>query len=272
MKTDLLIIDPQEDFCSCSILNHPETFEGALYVKGAEEDMSRLANMIHNNKDKINNIRVSLDSHHFIHIAHPIWWQDADGNFPLVFTIISFADVSGENPKWKSRNALFAKRSIEYIKQLETAGKVLCIWPPHCLIGSKGHAIYEYLFDALKEWEKSQFNIVDNIVKGMNIFTEQYSIFKAEVPDKEDPDTELNVDLIEKLREPDVVLVAGEALSHCVAESIRHAVEHIKPNKFVLLTDTMSSVPNFEKAGENFIIEMKARGMKFSTTTEYFKS
>jgi hypothetical protein len=31
----------------------------------------------------------------------------------------------------------------------------------------------------------------------------------------------------------------------------------------------MSPVPTFEKAGENFLIEMKARGMKISTTTEY---
>jgi nicotinamidase-related amidase len=262
MKTliDLLIIDPQKSFCDPT---------GELYVKGAEDDMKRLAAFISANKDKIRNILVSLDSHHYIHIAHPVWWHDKDGNSPKPYTLIQHTDVSGDNPAWKTREPIFARQSIEYVQRLEEAGKTLCIWPPHCLIGSVGHAIQQDLFLALTDWEQTNFNIVDKIVKGSNMYTEQYSIFKAEIPDKHDPDTDLNIELIEKLRKPAMILVAGEALSHCIAESIRHAVEHIKPNKFVLLTDTMSSVPTFEKQGENFLIEMRARGMNFSTTAEF---
>ena len=79
MNIQLLVIDPQKDFCDPT---------GALYVKGAEKDMERLAAMVDKNGDKIDDIRVTLDSHQKIHIAHPICWQDAKGNHPAPFTII----------------------------------------------------------------------------------------------------------------------------------------------------------------------------------------
>jgi hypothetical protein len=53
MPTYLLIIDPQVDF-------HPG---GNLAVVGANEDSARLAEFIHSNVDKIDEIFVTLDSH-----------------------------------------------------------------------------------------------------------------------------------------------------------------------------------------------------------------
>jgi len=259
MKTDLLIIDPQNSFCDP---------KGELYVKNADIDMFRLSEMIVKNQDKISNIRVTLDSHHYIHIAHPIWWQDKNDISPKPFTVIKSEDVTGDSPLWKARSSVFAKRSVEYVKALEAAGKVLCIWPPHCLIGSSGQAIYECLFDALIEWEKSQFNVADKIVKGSNIFTEQYSVFSAEIPDNDDPDTLMNESLIKRLDEADRILVAGEALDFCVQESLKHAIQFIKPTKFVLLTDAMSAINT--EAGEKFVAEMKAIGMHLSKTSVYF--
>ena len=255
-KIDLLIIDSQIDFCEPT---------GRLSVKGADEDMKRLAYFIKANKSKFNNIHVTLDSHHYLHIAHPIWWQSIDGKRPDAYTVISSKDVQGENPKWKASNSLFAKRSIEYVTKLEKVGKELRIWPPHCLIGSVGHAIYEPLQEALIEWEET-FNIVNKVVKGMNILTEQYSVFKAEVPDTDDPDTFMNEEFIEKLDEADLILVAGEAKSHCVAESMRDALIKLDPKKFIILEDAMSSVTTCEKLGDDFFTEMKLKGVAFSTT------
>ena len=68
-KVELLIIDPQVDFCDPKV--------GALYVPGAEHDMNRLAAMIRRLNNKIDDIHVTLDSHHLIHIAHPIFWKDS---------------------------------------------------------------------------------------------------------------------------------------------------------------------------------------------------
>ena len=65
-RIELLVIDPQVDFC--------DPARGALYVPGAEHDMARLAAMVRRLKGKLDDVHVTLDSHHFIHIAHPIFW------------------------------------------------------------------------------------------------------------------------------------------------------------------------------------------------------
>jgi len=129
-RIELLVIDPQVDFCDP---------RGALYVPGAEKDMGRLAVMIRRLKSKIDDIHVTLDSHHTIHIAHPIFWKDSRGNHPPVFTNISRADV--ENGVWTTTVPGLYRRALEYVRKLEQNGRYeLTIWNPHCLIGSPGHA------------------------------------------------------------------------------------------------------------------------------------
>jgi len=262
-RIDLLIIDPQNDFCKP---------DGSLCVAGADKDMERLAKMVVRGKDKIDFIRITLDSHHYCHIAHPIWWHDKAGNPPNPFTIISYDDVSGDNPKWRTKNPSFAKRSIEYIKKLQDNGRYpLCIWPPHCLIGSTGHAVFQPLFDALIDWEK-MFAVVDKVVKGTNLFTEHYSAVKADVEDPGDPATRINTDFIKRLQEADYIGIAGEALSHCVANTIRDIDKEFgkdQTNKFVLLEDACSNVTGFDKFGEDFVKEMKAKGMQIATTKDF---
>ena len=102
-RIDLLIIDPQIDFCTPS---------GSLFVKAADKDMPHLANMVMKGKHKIDNIRVTLDSHHFVHIAHPSWWQDKDNNPPKPFTVIAYDDVTGDKPKWRTKLPGFMPRSV----------------------------------------------------------------------------------------------------------------------------------------------------------------
>ena len=71
MNVHCLIIDPQNDFCD------PE--KGSLYVPGADEDMMRLAKMVDRLRDKLTDIHVTLDSHHTVDIAHPVFWIDGSG-------------------------------------------------------------------------------------------------------------------------------------------------------------------------------------------------
>jgi nicotinamidase-related amidase len=148
----------------------------------------------------------------------------------------------------------------------------LCIWPPHCRIGTHGHGIVNPISDALLKWEEGRFGAIDFVTKGSNIFTEHYSAVQADVPDPADPTTMLNTGLIEILQEADVILISGQALSHCVANTIRDIAnnfgeENIK--KFVLLEDACSNVSGFEKLGTDFVREMVGRGMKVSTTVNY---
>ncbi len=135
---------------------------------------------------------------------------------------------------------------------------MLCIWPPHCLIGTWGHAIVPPVAQALYEWE-GEFNRVNFVAKGSNLFTEHYSAVRADVEDPDDVSTKLNVALIDMLTEADEILITGEALSHCVANSIRDVAKEFgdsQVSKFTLLEDTSSNVGGFEKLGQDFVKDL----------------
>ncbi|MEJ7710988.1 MAG: isochorismatase family protein [Pyrinomonadaceae bacterium] len=262
-KIELLIIDPQIDFCGPG---------GALYVPGAEADMRRLAKMIGRTKTVLDDIHVTLDSHHSVHIAHPIFWKDSDGAHPAPFTCISRADV--ENGRWATTQPGMYRRALEYVRALEQQGRYeLTIWNPHCLIGSPGHAVYPELFRALAEWEAMRFAFVDYITKGSNIWTEHYSAVQADVPDPADSSTQINTRLIETLQQADTVLIAGEALTHCVANTVRDIGNKFGDDshvaKMVLLEDATSGIPGFEAHAQSFLSEMIGRGMQVTTTADF---
>ena len=262
MQTALLVIDPQIDFCDTA---------GALSVAGAELDMVRLAQMITRLGADISEIHVTLDSHHLVHIAHPIFWQDQDGRHPAPFTIISTADV--EEGRWMATQSEARARAAAYVQALERGGHYpLCIWPPHCLIGSRGHAVQPVLFEALLSWEKL-YAVVDYVEKGSNVFTEHYSAIKADVPDPADPGTQVNTVLVSALKQADIIVVAGEAGSHCVANTVRDLADSFGDDrlvsKIVLLEDAVSPVAGFGAYQDSFLSEMTGRGMKLATTQDF---
>lgn len=268
-QTHLIMIDPQNDFCTPK---GPGGEKAALYVPGADEDMDRLARFIVKNKRRFDDIHCTLDSHQTVHIGHPIFWVDAKGNHPNPFTVITHDDVkSGAmttyNPKLRAYGEF-------YTGELAKHGRYqLMIWPPHCRIGTWGHSLVPAIANALCEWEEA-YSQVDFVAKGSNMLTEHYSGVQADVPDDKDPTTKLNMALIDTLANDEVgeILITGEALSHCVANTIRDIAnnfgdENIK--KFVLLTDTSSNVGTCEKMGDDFVKEMVKRGMKTTTTKDW---
>jgi nicotinamidase-related amidase len=262
-RIELLIIDPQVDFC--------DPAGGALYVPGAEHDMNRLAAMIRRLKGKLDDIHVTLDSHHFIHIAHPIFWKDSKGAHPPAFTSISRADV--EEGVWTPTVPGMYRRALDYVRRLEQNGRYgLTVWPPHCLIGSPGHSVFPPLFAALTEWE-ARFAFVDYVTKGSNILTEHYSAVQADVPDPADASTQINTRLIQALESADLIAIAGEARTHCLANTVRDIANNFGDDSFVsklvLLADASSDIPGFESHARDFMSEMAARGMQVSTTTEF---
>ena len=214
---------------------------------------------------------MTVDSHHLVDIAHPIFWQDERGSHPAPFTIISAEDV--EAGRWTAAQPEARQRAAAYVQALDRHGRYpLCIWPPHCLLGSRGHDVLPVLFDALQGWER-RYAVVDYIQKGSNIYTEHYSAIQADVPDPADPGTQVNTALVESLKQADILAVAGEAGSHCVANTVRDLADQFGDDrllsKIVLLRDAVSPVGGFEAFENSFISEMTARGMRLSTTTEF---
>lgn len=260
-RIELLLIDPQNDFCNPN---------GSLFVPGADEDATRLANFIERVKDKVYNIHITLDTHHFLDIAHPMFWVNSEGKHPNPFTLISKGDV--DDGTWRTTNPAEQDGARAYVETLENNARyLLCIWPPHCLIGSWGHNVVEPVYDAVKVWEK-RYRFVDYVTKGSNYKTEHYSAVQAEVPDPNDPSTHINTPFIETLEEADIVVVSGQALSHCVANTVRDIADNFGDEniqKLVLLEDTTSPVPGFEQLGVDFLKEMKARGMQVAKSTDF---
>lgn len=276
-KIHLLLIDPQNDFCDPT---------GSLAVKGADADMARLAKMIDRLGGKIDDVHVTLDSHRVIDIAHPkMFKRVSDGQPPTPFTVLGVNSqdriVRFDNGQPTSEEYItflpsHRVRVVQYLKALTAGGRYPhVIWPEHCLIGTWGTQVYKPVSDSLINWERQNFAIVDYVTKGSNPWTEHFSGVKAEVPDPSDPSTQINTALIQTLESADEILLAGEARSHCLANTVRDIVgafsdpSYVK--KLILLTDATSDVPGFEQYGESFVQDMVKLGMKTTTTVDYLK-
>lgn len=263
-KIALLIIDAQNDFCSP---------KGSLFVPGAEEDNERLSQWILNNKDSIDYIGCTLDSHHIMDIAHPNYWRDKDGNPPAPFTVITLADV--ENGTWQS---VKPTHTLKYLQELQDEGEyVHVIWPEHCLYGTWGHGLDEKIRKAVDSWERGG-NYVQWVFKGTHPDTEHFGAFEAQVPIMNQGMTQYNLPLQKTLEKYDVVYLAGQAKSHCVANTLKQVVRKA-PNlakKFVILEDAMSDVPGgpngpgttptFGEIAQPIYDEARNLGVRFSTT------
>lgn len=270
LRVHLVCIDAQNDFTNPN---------GALFVKGGDENAKRTARMIERLVDKISEITLTMDSHHKLDISHPMWWVDENGNAPAPFTGVVLENDrpmflnygTGEKRFARTRSLGASKRTIEYLKSLSSNKRYgHTIWPEHCLIGDEGHNINPAIAAAVHLWEEKRYGMSDVLTKGSNPWTEHFSAVKAEVPDPEDPSTQINRNFVQAAERADIMLWTGEALSHCLANTFRDTVECFSNpdfiKKMVLLTDASSSVPGFEKLGDDFIRDMTAKGMRTDTT------
>lgn len=277
-KTHLVIIDPQSSFCRVvDAQEQQKIHDGELCVPGAWDDMERVAQMISRLGNKLDDIHITLDSHHQLHIAHPMWWKDASGATPPPFTALSeqSGTIKGSDGKeYTTYRPSFLKRSIEYLKALSDGKRYPhVIWPPHCLIGTPGHNIVTPVLNYILQWEQDTFGATDIVTKGSNYFVEHFSAVRAEVVDPQDPTTQLNTSFVNTVMEADEILLSGEASSHCLANTVRDMANEFADDSFikkcVLLTDGTSPVPTFEQYEHQFIQEMTSRGMKTTTTVDY---
>jgi nicotinamidase-related amidase len=272
----LLIIDPQNDFCDL-----PADWRGhdpvrnaaaapALPVSGAHADMLRLAALIDAGGAGLSRITVTLDSHQSYDIAHPTFWEAVDGGAVGPFTAITAAQVRAGS--YRPRDPAALPRTLAYLDSLEQAGRyTLMVWPVHCEIGSWGHNVHPAVKAAYNRWEDQRLGVVQKITKGTNPWTEHYSALQAEVPDAADPDTQLNRDLIAQLDEAELIVIAGEASSHCVKASTEHIAQHLPSrqlSKLLLLTDAMSPVAGFEAQAQAFLDGMQRQGARLATCAQ----
>ncbi len=252
----LLVVDAQKDFC------FPR---GTLYVggrdgRGAIEDNERLAAFIYRNLGAITRLTTTLDTHLAYQIFFAPFWLDRDGAPLQPHTVITTDDIRSGRVRpdpdlswWLcDGDDEWLRRQVEYYcAELERGGKYeLYLWPPHCILGSDGHALAGVIHEArlfhsfvrgAQSWSE---------IKGTNPLTENYSVLRPEVLTTYDghPLASKNEALIATLLSADMVVVAGEASSHCVRSSVEDLLAEIvarDPNlarKVYLLGDCMSAV------------------------------
>ncbi len=273
----LFIIDPQNDFCDL-----PADWQGtdaltggklapALPVAGAHADMLRLAEFMNKGSRGLSDITVTLDSHHFVGIERPTFWMKGDGTPVTPFTQITAADVRAG--RFVPRNPRALPRVLAYLDALEAGVRyTLMVWTIHCEIGTWGHGVHAAVRQAYNAWEAREMGVVNKVTKGSNPWTEHYSAVMAEVPDADDPSTQLNRGLIDILLASDEVVVGGEAGSHCVPSTMYHVADEFGAEnlaKLVILRDCMSPVTGFERQFDAFLADMAARGARVTTTADY---
>lgn len=255
MATLLFVVDMQNDFC---------TPQGTLFVPGADKDVQRLVSFINNHQSQINGIILTQDSHQVIDISHPYFWTNKEGNHPAPFTSISANDIREQRwiPAYQKHDAL------AYIQKLEAQGEYAhIIWPEHCLIGSRGAAIHESLMGAIIQWaHKGQWYQL--FQKGTNPFTEHFGALHANIPIDAAPETQVNQALLSELVRFENIILAGEARSHCVANTIKQLLVYPSiMSKITLLDDCTSNVPTFEHIADDIYQHAINMGMQITTST-----
>lgn len=261
-KSALLVIDAQNDFHDIP--------GAALPVGGAVEDTKRIATFIE--KVDPSTIFSSLDSHYSLDISHRAWWEKPNGDLVDAFTMIFADDI--KNGKYTAR--IDPARSLKYVEALEANGEFNhFIWPDHCLIGTEGQALHPIYFEAIKKWQNKNLRWVNFINKGTNPYTEHFGIFRANVPLSEDPSTQVNQGIFHTLNSHDVVYLAGQAKTHCVANSLRQMLQ-IAPqlaSKLIVLEDCMSPVQGLPSDFYDFVDGMykdaASKGVKIQKSTDF---
>lgn len=254
-KIALVLIDVQNTFCIPDF----ELYVGGRSGTGAVDDNIRLARFIYRNLGAITHISFTLDTHEATQIFHPIFLVNERGEHPPPYTLVSSSDI--KEGRWKFNPILADDLGVSveegqallqhYTSQLAKKGKFdLTIWPYHAMLGGIGHALVSSIEEAVFFHTIARFNRPDFEIKGSHPFTEHYSAIGPEVLNGPDGNhlADKSEKFLEKTKEYDMVVIAGQAKSHCVAWTVNDLIKQIQtadPNllgKVYLLEDCTSPV------------------------------
>jgi nicotinamidase-related amidase len=255
LKISLFLVDVQNTFCIPDF----ELFVGGSTGTGSVDDNRRLCQFIYRNLDVITEICPTMDTHQAMQIFHSIFLVNDKGEHPEPYTLITFEDI--EQGAWRFNPALSSNLNIDetygqeylrhYTHQLKEGGKYdLTIWPYHAMLGGIGHALVSAVEEAIFFHSIARYSQPAFQIKGGNPFTENYSVLRPEVLEDAvgGKIAEKNVGFINKLLDFDLVIITGQAKSHCVAWTIDDLLNEIQisdrklAEKVYLLADCSSPV------------------------------
>lgn len=251
----LLLIDMQITFCIPGF----ELFVGGRSGRGAVDDTIRICKFIYQNLNVITQIILTMDTHQAFQIFHDIALIDNEGNHPQPFSLISEEDIA--KGKWRLSDSFKNQLGLNnedakeylrhYVRELAKEGKYqFTIWPYHAMLGGIGHAIVPAIEEAVFFHAISRESQPIFEIKGNLPLTENYSVLGPEVihDHKGNKVGKKNTELIDRLLSYDVIIIAGEAKSHCVAWTVNDLLNEINSRdpslagKVYLLEDCTSPV------------------------------
>lgn len=280
-KIALMNIDMQNTFCIPGY---------ELFVEGAPQDSVRLAEFIYGNIGRITSIFNTMDTHRSMQIFHPSFFVDGDENNPDPHTQISSQDI--RDGRWKVNPGIathynvsystISKHVLHYCESLEKKGKYqLTIWPYHAMLGGTGHALVNIIEEASFFHGQVRNTQTGIEIKGGNPLTENYSVLSPEILMGADntPIATKNTSFVEKLLHYDMLIIAGQAKSHCVAWTVDDLLNEIASkdpslaSKVYILEDCTSPVviPNvvdFTDQANKAFDRFKAAGMNIVRSSD----
>jgi nicotinamidase-related amidase len=264
----LIAVDVQNTFC----IPEFELFVAGRTGRASVDDNIRLCRFLYRNLDVITQIYPTMDTHTAMQIFHPVFWINDAGDHPAPYSLLSVDDV--HSGRWRVNPAMVAglapnvsaangagleavdypwleRYARYYVERLAASGKYqLTIWPYHAMLGGIGHALVSAVEEAIFFHAIARASQTGFQPKGDNPLTEDYSVLRPEV--MEGPDgrkiAEKNFRFIQTLLDFDVVIIAGQAKSHCVAWTIDDLLSEIATvdpelaRKVYLLEDCTSPV------------------------------
>ncbi len=234
-RVGLLLVDVQNTFC----LPEFELFVAGRSGTGAVDDNARLCAFLYRNLGAITEVVATLDTHGPLQIFHPAFWVDAAGQHPTPHTTVNARDV--ESGRWRINPKVAAAHPAlqpdpsayarHYVRKLEESGKFpLTIWPYHALLGGVGHALVSSVEEAVFFHQIARGAPARFVTKGQSPLTENYSVLAPEVDVDHRGEVLVgrNAALVEHLLGFEVLVVAGQAKSHCVAWTVADLLAEIE--------------------------------------------
>lgn len=288
-KIAFLAIDVQRTFCD----PNGQLFVAGRSGTGAVDDSRRTAEFVYRNGRVISTIIPTLDTHRRAQIFHPAFWVDEAGHHPAPMTMISLDDLDAgrwlPNPA-AAFSALGNAGGIaylnayarHYVKQLSQDGKyALMVWPYHALLGGNEFALVPSVHEAFFYHAALREASTAFEIKGGNPLTENYAVTHPEVLSDQRGVSiaRRNTKFLETLLNHDLVIIAGQAKSHCVAWSIQGILDEIGQTdpalaqKVYLVEDLTSSVVipgvvDFTEQGDAAFERFRQAGMHVVRSTD----
>jgi nicotinamidase-related amidase len=246
----------------------------------AMKDVNNVRRHLWRNGRVYTSFEFTMDAHGIWHIGNRTNWVDRNGKHPE--TIIQVTPENFEKEWWLNRNAAFAMYGDDarweelhqhvafLVQKLARRGLPLTIWPVHGVLGAVDSCIVPSLHQDVQFLALAAGAHHKILAKGVEDLWEEYSPFSSGVARFFDGARSIspNDDALRRLMRNDMIVISGEALSHCVGMALLDFIEYcleVNPKlleRIFLLVDCTSAVPGFEAQAAEILQKAKAAGIR----------